>query len=154
MATFPVTAGSSGPATESGKCRADLGKDASCHGGVVGLYFRLQNFNLLLSGIRFLTETAVRILLVEDDVMVGRGGTLTGLEQQEWRVDWLADAATARLALMDHSYTAILLDLKLPRGNGLDLLEVCSVALRRYPGADSHGERQTERAHRWTRRGG
>jgi two-component system OmpR family response regulator len=67
-------------------------------------------------------EAAVRILLVEDDVMLAEA-VRAGLEQQEWRVDWLADAASARLALMDHSYTAILLDLGLPRGNGLDLLK-------------------------------
>jgi two-component system OmpR family response regulator len=67
-------------------------------------------------------EAASRFLLVEDDVMLAEA-VRTGLEQQEWRVDWLADAASARLALMDHSYTAILLDLGLPRGNGLDLLK-------------------------------
>jgi two-component system OmpR family response regulator len=67
-------------------------------------------------------EPASRLLLVEDDVMLAEA-VRTGLEQQEWRVDWLADAASARLALMDHSYTAILLDLGLPRGNGLDLLK-------------------------------
>jgi two-component system, OmpR family, response regulator len=67
-------------------------------------------------------EVATRILLIEDDVMLAEA-VRTGLEQQEWRVDWLADAASARLALMDHGYTAILLDLGLPRGNGLDLLK-------------------------------
>src|SRR5688500_20129264 len=67
-------------------------------------------------------EAEVRILLVEDDVMLAEA-VRTGLEQQEWRVDWLADAASARLALMDHSYTAILLDLGLARGKGLDLLK-------------------------------
>lgn len=67
-------------------------------------------------------EAAVRILVVEDDVMLAEA-VRTGLEQQEWRVDWLADAANARLALMDHRYTVILLDLGLPRGNGLDLLK-------------------------------
>src|SRR5688572_7039214 len=66
-------------------------------------------------------EPASRFLLVEDDVMLAEA-VRTGLEQQEWSVDWLADAASARLALMDHSYTAILLDLGLPRGNGLELL--------------------------------
>jgi two-component system OmpR family response regulator len=67
-------------------------------------------------------EAATRLLLVEDDVMLA-GAVRTGLEQQEWRVDWLADAASARLALMDHAYTAVLLDLGLPRGNGLDVLK-------------------------------
>jgi len=47
----------------------------------------------------------------------------TGLERQEWQVEWLSDAARARLALVDHSYTAVLLDLGLPRGNGLDILK-------------------------------
>ena len=67
-------------------------------------------------------EAAVCILLVEDDVMLAEG-VRTGLEQQGWRVDWRADAASARLALMDHGYTAVLLDLGLPRGNGLDVLK-------------------------------
>ena len=67
-------------------------------------------------------EAPLSILLVEDDVMLAKA-VRTSLEQQEWRVDWLADAASARLALIDHSYTTILLDLGLPRGNGLDLLK-------------------------------
>lgn len=67
-------------------------------------------------------EPTARILLVEDDAMLAEA-VRTGLEQQAWHVDWLADAASARVALVDHSYTAVLLDLGLPRGNGLELLK-------------------------------
>lgn len=45
------------------------------------------------------------------------------LEQQAWTVDWLADAADASLALLDHGYAAVLLDLGLPNGSGLDVLQ-------------------------------
>lgn len=67
-------------------------------------------------------EPTARILLVEDDVMLA-DAVRAGLKEQAWRVDWLADAASARLALIDHSYSAVLLDLGLPRGNGLELLK-------------------------------
>lgn len=45
------------------------------------------------------------------------------LEQQAWTVDWIADAADASLALLDHGYAAVLLDLGLPNGSGLDVLQ-------------------------------
>lgn len=67
-------------------------------------------------------ETTARILLIEDDVMLAEA-VRSGLEQHEWRVDWHADAVRARMALIDHSYTAILLDLGLPRGDGIELLK-------------------------------
>jgi len=39
-----------------------------------------------------------------------------------WQVDRANDAAAARGALVDHAYTAVLLDLGLPQGSGLDVL--------------------------------
>src|SRR5215470_3822520 len=47
----------------------------------------------------------------------------TGLQQNAWSVDWVGDAAAARLALLDHAYTAVILDLGLPRGSGLGVLD-------------------------------
>ncbi|CAN7400487.1 response regulator transcription factor [Pseudoxanthomonas sp. LjRoot168] len=44
------------------------------------------------------------------------------LAQDGWSIDRAEDGASARLALVDHGYTAVLLDLGLPRGSGLDVL--------------------------------
>jgi two-component system OmpR family response regulator len=60
--------------------------------------------------------------LVEDDRMLA-DAMRVALEQQTWTVDWIADAADASLALIDHGYTAVLLDLGLPNGSGLDVLQ-------------------------------
>jgi len=67
-------------------------------------------------------ESPVRVLLVEDDPMLG-DAVRTGLQQLSWDVEWLTDAAGARLALLDHTFAAVLLDLGLPRGCGIDVLE-------------------------------
>jgi two-component system, OmpR family, response regulator len=63
----------------------------------------------------------MHILLVEDDAMLA-DAVRGGLRQQNWTVDHVNDVAAARLALTDHAYTAVLLDLGLPRGSGLDVL--------------------------------
>jgi two-component system OmpR family response regulator len=62
-----------------------------------------------------------RLLLVEDDRMLG-DALAAALTQDGWSIDRAEDAAAARLALVDHGYTAVLLDLGLPRGSGLDVL--------------------------------
>jgi two-component system OmpR family response regulator len=62
-----------------------------------------------------------RLLLVEDDRMLG-DALAAALAQDGWSIDRAEDASTARLALVDHGYTAVLLDLGLPRGSGLDVL--------------------------------
>lgn len=62
-----------------------------------------------------------RLLLVEDDRMLG-DALAAALKQDGWQVDRAEDAAAARLALIDHGYTAVLLDLGLPHGSGLDVL--------------------------------
>jgi len=61
------------------------------------------------------------ILLVEDDAMLGQALT-TALEQEGWRVVHCTEVAAARAALVDHAFVAVLLDLGLPRGSGLDVL--------------------------------
>jgi two-component system OmpR family response regulator len=65
---------------------------------------------------------AMNLLLVEDDEMLAHA-VRTGLQRDDWRVEWVADAAAARLALADHGYAAVLLDLGLPRGSGLGVLQ-------------------------------
>ena len=63
----------------------------------------------------------MRILLVEDDAILG-DGVLAGLKLAEHAVDWVRDGEAARLALLDHAYDACVLDLGLPKRDGLSVL--------------------------------
>lgn len=63
----------------------------------------------------------MRLLLVEDDEHLGRA-VQTGLAQQGHAVDWLQDGVAAELAARDGEYDAILLDLGLPRQDGMQVL--------------------------------
>ena len=63
----------------------------------------------------------MRILLVEDDAILG-DGILAGLKLADYAVDWVRDGEAARLALLDHPYDACVLDLGLPRRDGLSVL--------------------------------
>ena len=64
----------------------------------------------------------MRILLVEDDNLLG-DGIRAGLKLADYAVDWVQDGEAARLALLDHSYDACVLDLGLPRRDGLSVLK-------------------------------
>lgn len=64
----------------------------------------------------------MRILLVEDDAILG-DGIHAGLKIAEHAVDWVRDGEAARLALLDHEYDACILDLGLPRRDGLSVLQ-------------------------------
>ncbi len=61
------------------------------------------------------------ILLVEDDRMLG-DAVAAALRQDGWDVARAEDAGAAKTALIDHAFAAVLLDLGLPRGSGLDVL--------------------------------
>ena len=61
------------------------------------------------------------ILLVEDDHMLS-DAIAAALRQDSWHVDVTHDARSAQIALVDHAYAALLLDLGLPSGSGLDVL--------------------------------
>ena len=63
----------------------------------------------------------MRILLVEDDAILG-DGILAGLKLADYAVDWVRDGESARLGLLDHPYDACVLDLGLPRRDGLSVL--------------------------------
>lgn len=63
----------------------------------------------------------MHILLVEDDAMLA-GAIAEGVRRNGYTVDHASDAKAAALALVDHTYTAVLLDLGLPGGSGLSLL--------------------------------
>ncbi|MEG2034534.1 MAG: response regulator transcription factor, partial [Janthinobacterium sp.] len=63
----------------------------------------------------------MRLLLVEDDTMIGQAvqGLLRG---DGYAVDWVVDGLQADTALLAHEYDLVLLDLGLPRLDGLQLL--------------------------------
>jgi len=64
----------------------------------------------------------LRILLVEDDALLG-DGIRAGLKLADYAVDWVRDGEAACLALLDHSYQACVLDLGLPKRDGLSVLK-------------------------------
>ncbi len=47
-----------------------------------------------------------------------------GIGQHGWRIDWAGNAAAAKAALVDHPYSAVLLDIGLPGESGLAVLKV------------------------------
>lgn len=63
----------------------------------------------------------MRILLAEDDPLLG-DGLKAGLRQLGFQVDWVRDGAAAECELRAHPYAAAVLDLGLPRMDGLDVL--------------------------------
>lgn len=64
----------------------------------------------------------MRILLVEDDRLLG-DGLQAGLTQSGFAVDWLRDGEAAVAALSAESFAAVVLDLGLPRRDGLSVLQ-------------------------------
>lgn len=64
----------------------------------------------------------MRLLLVEDDELLG-DGVRAGLKLADYAVDWVRDGDSARRALLDHAYDACVLDLGLPRRDGLTVLK-------------------------------
>lgn len=64
----------------------------------------------------------MRILLVEDDRLLG-DGLQAGLRQAGYAVDWLRDGEAAVAALTTERFTAVVLDLGLPRRDGLSVLQ-------------------------------
>ena len=64
----------------------------------------------------------MRILLVEDDSLLG-DGIRAGLKLADYAVDWVRDGEAARLALLDHAYQACVLDLGLPKRDGVSVLK-------------------------------
>jgi two-component system response regulator QseB len=63
----------------------------------------------------------MRLLLVEDDAMIGQS-VHKGLRRFGWSVDWVRDGRAAELALQNEAYDGVLLDLGLPRMDGLEVL--------------------------------
>ncbi len=63
----------------------------------------------------------MRLLLVEDDSMIGAAAQ-QGLRQEGYIVDWVRDGREADHAVANGVYDLVLLDLGLPRRDGLSLL--------------------------------
>jgi two-component system response regulator QseB len=64
----------------------------------------------------------MRLLLIEDDAMIGRAVRL-GLVQAGFTVDWITDGHSGQAAAANGVYDALVLDLGLPRIDGLSLLQ-------------------------------
>ena len=64
----------------------------------------------------------MRLLLVEDDAILG-DGLKAGLTLEGYAVDWLIDGAQADEALKLNHYDLIVLDLNLPRMDGMSVLK-------------------------------
>lgn len=63
----------------------------------------------------------MRILLIEDDPMIGKA-MRQGLEQAGFAVDWVADGRAAELSLANGVYDLAILDLGLPKKDGMAIL--------------------------------
>ena len=64
----------------------------------------------------------MRLLLVEDDSMIGAAAQ-EGLRREGHTVDWVRDGARAEAAVAGAGYDIVLLDLGLPRRDGLAVLK-------------------------------
>lgn len=69
----------------------------------------------------------MRILLVEDDPLLG-DGLRAGLRALGFQVDWVRDGEAAERELRAEPYAAAVLDLGLPRRDGLDVLAAVRAA--------------------------
>lgn len=74
----------------------------------------------------------MRVLLVEDDRMIGEA-LLQALRQQHYAADWVRDGAMADAALQAESYDLVLLDLGLPKRDGLAVLRTLRAGGARMP---------------------
>lgn len=62
-----------------------------------------------------------RILLIEDDRQIGNG-VVSGLKHFGMTVDWFCDGQQGYHALLDNCFDAVLLDLTLPKLDGMQIL--------------------------------
>ncbi len=74
----------------------------------------------------------MRILLIEDDRMIG-AGLVKALGTHDYTVDWVEDGITCQEALAWGGYTAVLLDLALPRRSGFEILKTARASGDRTP---------------------
>lgn len=74
----------------------------------------------------------MRILLAEDDPLLG-DALRAGLRQRGFQVDWVRDGPAAERELRSEEHAAAVLDLGLPRRDGLDVLAAARAAGTRLP---------------------
>jgi DNA-binding response OmpR family regulator len=74
----------------------------------------------------------MRLLLVEDDTMIGEA-VLDLLRAELYAVDWVKDGEMADTALSTQTYDLVLLDLGLPRRDGLAVLRGMRARKERTP---------------------
>src|SRR5258708_16392806 len=74
----------------------------------------------------------MRLLLVEDDSMIGAAAQ-QGLRGEGHTVDWVRDGREADAAVRGAEYDLVLLDLGLPRRDGLSLLREWRARGRQLP---------------------
>ncbi|MBG6286645.1 MULTISPECIES: response regulator [Pseudomonas] len=63
----------------------------------------------------------MRLLVVEDDPALGEG-ICNGLRQEGYTIDWLQDGVSALHALQQETFDLVVLDLGLPRLDGIEVL--------------------------------
>ena len=64
----------------------------------------------------------MRLLLIEDDTLLG-DGIQAGLTQANYAVDWVTDGEAGEHGLRVENYDALILDLTLPKKDGLNILK-------------------------------
>jgi len=64
----------------------------------------------------------MRIILIEDDVLLGQG-IEAGFKQQEYIVDWFQQGQPALMSIKHEEYDVMVLDLGLPDISGLEVLK-------------------------------
>ncbi|WP_334186567.1 response regulator transcription factor [Noviherbaspirillum sp.] len=74
----------------------------------------------------------MRVLLVEDDAMIGEG-VRTSLRQDGYAVDWVRNGQLADTALMNEHFDIVLLDLGLPGKDGLQVLRSMRARKKKTP---------------------
>lgn len=74
----------------------------------------------------------MRLLLVEDDRMIGET-VLDQLRRENYATDWVRDGQAALAALQAEKYDLVILDLGLPRMDGLDVLRAIRHTQNRVP---------------------
>ncbi|OGB28698.1 MAG: DNA-binding response regulator [Burkholderiales bacterium RIFCSPLOWO2_12_FULL_61_40] len=87
----------------------------------------------------------MRLLLIEDDLMIGES-VLDLLRDEGYAVDWVKDGDMAQTALGTQGYDLVLLDLGLPKRDGLAILRALRARQDRTPvlittARDSVGQR-------------
>lgn len=74
----------------------------------------------------------MRVLLVEDDELIGKA-VKQALKGETYAVDWVQDGETALSSLNMEDYALLLLDLGLPRKDGLEVLKEIRQSKKNMP---------------------